>query len=81
MNSDGSTTVANSGDGNDSSLPVTYSAVVTQAGTYQVTGDAYCPNNAGDAGDPKDDYSYGTFTVAAGLGGTITTSPDPVVVN
>ncbi len=45
-NSDGSTTVTNSGDGDDSSLPVTYSAVVAQPGTYLVTEDAYCPNTS-----------------------------------
>jgi hypothetical protein len=77
VNSDGNTTVTNSGSLPYTADPIAYSAPVAKAGTYQVTLDSYCPNNS----DTKDSYSYGIFTVAAGLGGTITTSPDPVVVN
>ena len=79
-NADGTTTTTTN-QGTITSGPLVFSATVTQAGTYLVTEDSYCPNNGGTTGYPKDHFSYGTFTVAAGLGGTITTSPDPVVVN
>jgi hypothetical protein len=75
VNSDGSTTVTNTGN-EPYNTPV-YGAVVAKPGTYDVTVDFYCPKNV----DPKDHYSYGTFTVSPELGGTITTSPNPVIVN
>jgi hypothetical protein len=76
-NSDGSTTKTSSGDESPTTSPVVYSHAVTTAGTYEVIVDFYCPQNV----DPKDHFSYGYFTVAPSLGGTITTSPSPVVVN
>ena len=57
-----------------------YSAQVTQAGDYRGGIDFYCSPN--DGGPPYNHtYDSTTFTVGAGLGGSISVSPDPPTVN
>jgi hypothetical protein len=74
-NSDGSTTVTSSGAGTSGSNGEDYSATVPQAGTYTATEDAYCPTN-------NDHVTWSVdFNVGAALGGSISVSPDPAVVN
>lgn len=67
-----------------SSAPISssghYSAQVTQAGDYRGGIDFYCINNP-DGTTYNHSYDSTTFTVTAGLGGSISTSPDPPTVN
>jgi hypothetical protein len=74
-NGDGTTTVTSSGPGTSGNTGIDYSATVPKAGAYTATEDGYCPTN-------NDHVTWSVdFTVKAGLGGSISVSPDPAVVN
>ena len=68
-------TVTATGPATFGSTGVDYSATVTQAGSYTVKQDAFCSSDSSHHTDTFD------FTVTAGLGGSISVSPDPAVVN
>ena len=73
----GPSTTAASGHGayNDTNMDVEYSHALSEAGDYTATEDAYCSNPGNHVIQNVD------FTVGAGLGGSITVSPDPPVAN
>src|SRR4029077_15280265 len=75
--SDGTSTTAASGLGtfNNPTQDLEYGAAVSEARAYTATEDAYSPTNNDHVIDHVD------FTVGAGLGGSITVSPDPPVVS
>src|SRR5947209_2872818 len=56
----------------------TYNKTVSQAGAYTVNEDTYCSSNPAGS---QYTYDSGSFTVGDGLGGSISVSPDPPVVN
>lgn len=75
-NSDGTYTTVASGPASAASPGEAYSAQLSKPGDYKGSIDAYCP---APANDHRVDST--TFTVKDGLGGSISVSPDPPVVN
>ncbi|MDX6581723.1 MAG: hypothetical protein QOI10_907, partial [Solirubrobacterales bacterium] len=75
-NSNGTYTTVASGPAGTSPQGVSYNAQLSQAGDYRASIDAYCP---APANDHRVDST--TFPVGAGLGGSISVSPDPPTIN
>ena len=71
----GQTVASGTGTSASDSSGEVYSATLSQAGSYTVTYDIFCSS------DNSHKTSSLDFTVGSGLGGSISVSPDPAVVN